>query len=178
MSSGPGFAPRASLVDTRVAIGSAAVDIRSEIRADERAIGELYRLAFGRDDEAKTVEGLREAEAYLPELSLVATQAGVVSGHAVFTVAHFVPDDEDRPEVPVLSLTLLAVLPDRQGQGIGKRLVETGLRRASVRSEPFVVVDGPVAYFERFGFRPGVEGLIRRLPGYRPPGPGAIRYEV
>lgn len=158
-------------------IGSAAVDIRPEIRADERAIGELYRLAFGRDDEPRTVEGLRASEVYLPELSLVATQAGTVSGHALFTVAHFVPDDEDLPEVPVLSLTLLAVRPDHQGQGIGKRLVETGLRRASVRSEPFVVVRGPAAYFERFGFRMGEEGLVRRLPGYRPPGAGTIRYE-
>lgn len=154
------------------------MEIRPEIRADERAIGEIYRLAFGRDDEQRKLEGLRDSEAYLPELSLVATQAGIVSGHAAFTIAHFVPDDEDRPEVPVLVLTLLAVMPAHQGQGIGKRLVDTGLRRASVRSEPFVVVNGPVAYFERFGFRPGVEGLVRRLPGFRPTGPGTIRYEA
>lgn len=172
MSSGPRFRVRGSV------IGSAAVDIRPEIRADERAIGELHRLAFGRDDEARMVEELRDSDAYLPELSLVATQAGTVSGHALFTIAQFVPDDEDRPVVPVLSLTTLAVLPDHQGQGIGKRLVETGLRRASVRAEPFVIVSGPAAYFERFGFRSTEEGLIRRLPGYRSQGPGTISYEV
>lgn len=154
------------------------MDIRPEIRADERAIGEVHRLAFGRDDEARTVDELRTSEGYLPELSLVAVQGGVVSGHGIFTVAHFVPDDRDRPEVPVLSLTLLAVLPDHQGQGIGKRLVETGLRRAAVRGEPFVVVSGPAAYFERFGFRSGEEGLVRRLPGYRPQGPGSIRHDL
>ena len=173
------------------------MDIRPEIRADAGAIDALHRLAFADasrgyegEDETRMVGDLRAGPNYLPELSLVAVEGGAVVGHVVFTQVDFVPDDGARPEVKVLSLAPLGVLPRVQGQGIGTRLVDTGIRRASVRPEPLVVVLGAPAYYRRFHFAPAVDAgircpfpcaqdeyQVRRLPGFRPFGaPGTIRY--
>lgn len=166
------------------------MDIRPEIRADERAIAEIHRLAFGNEGEAKLVEALRASDTYVPELSLVALQGGRVMGHAMFTLVEQVPDDEARgaPRA-VLSLAPLGVHPDVQLQGVGRSLVETGLRRASVRMEPLCVVLGSPDYYPRFGFVPAssfeirnpfdvddAHYMARRLPAYRPVGPSTVRY--
>ncbi len=49
-----------------------------------------------------------------------------------------------------LALAPLAVLPERQGQGVGRALMEEGLRRVSA---PVLVLGDP-AYYGRFGFEP------------------------
>jgi putative acetyltransferase len=166
------------------------VDIRPEIRVDERAIDELHRLAFGGDDESAMVAELRASEGYVPELSLVAVEDGKVVGHLMLTRVAFVPDDPGRPEVAVLSMAPVGVLPRVHNQGIGGRLIDVALRRASTRPEPFVVVLGHPEYYPRFGFRraseqgvrcglgdvPDEAYLVRRMPGYRPVGPGVVEY--
>jgi predicted N-acetyltransferase YhbS len=166
------------------------VDVRPEIRADERAIDELHREAFGGDAESAMVVDLRASAGYLPDLSLVAIQGGVVVGHLMLTLVTFVPDDDTRPEVAVLSMAPVGVLPKFHDQGIGSRLVDVALRRASTRPEPFVVVLGHPTYYPRFGFRraselgircglgdvPDDAFMVRRLPGFRPPGPGVVEY--
>jgi putative acetyltransferase len=166
------------------------VDVRPEIRADERAISEIHRLAFGGDGEAKLVEALRETESYIPALSLVALQGGRVMGHVLFTNVELVPDDDaNGGPRPILSLAPLAVHPEVQKQGIGRTLVESGLRRASTRIEPLVVVLGHPEYYPKFGFVPAAQYEIRnpfptddshymarRMPAYRPAGPATVRY--
>jgi putative acetyltransferase len=167
------------------------MDIRPEIRADERSIDDLHRQAFGGDAESAMVEELRASEGYLPELSLVAIEGGRVVGHLMLTLVTFVPDDETKAPLAVLSLAPVGVLPEVHDQGIGTRLVDVALRRASTRAEPFVVVLGHPTYYPRFGFRkaselgircglgpdiPDEAYLLRRLPGFRPPGPGVVEY--
>lgn len=167
------------------------MDIRPEIRADERAIDELHRLAFGGPDESQMVVDLRAGAGYLPELSLVAIEGGSIVGHLMLTLVTFVPDDADKPEVAVLSMAPVGVLPARHDQGIGSRLCDVALRRASTRPEPFVVVLGHPTYYPRFGFRKASElgircglgpdirdeaYLVRRLPAFRPTGPGVVEY--
>lgn len=167
------------------------MDVRPEIRADARAIGELHRGAFGGDTEAEMVEELRASAGYLPDLSLVAIEGGTVVGHLMLTLVTFVPDDETRPPSTVLSLASVGVIPEAQNQGIGTRLVDVAIRRAATRPEPFVVVLGHPTYYPRFGFRraseigvrcglgpdiPDEAYLVRRLPAFRPPGPGVVEY--
>jgi putative acetyltransferase len=169
------------------------VDIRPELRTDERSIDEVHRQAFpnGGVDEIRMVHDLRSGEGFVPELSLVAVEGAEVVGHILVTVVHYVPDEEGAAEVPVLSLAPLGVLPARQDQGIGGRLCDVAIRRASRRDEPFMVVLGHPSYYPRFGFvdaesvgvrcpfpgaSPGAY-MVRRLPGWRPvKTPGTVRY--
>ncbi|MBW3557879.1 MAG: N-acetyltransferase [Actinobacteria bacterium] len=164
------------------------MEVRPEIRADERAIDEVHRLAFAREDEAKLVAALRVGDTYLPELSLVALRGGEVVGHVLVTLVDLSPRG-GAPALPVLALAPLAVRPDSQGRGVGGALVETALRRAAVRAEPLVVVLGDRGYYSRFGFVPastlGIAApfavaddalQVRRLPAFRSAAAGVIRY--
>lgn len=166
------------------------MEVRPEIRADERAIAEVHRLAFDREDEADLVAALRETENYLPDLSLVAVRGGAVVGHALVTLADLVPAaGEAGPIRALLALAPLGVRPENQGRGVGSALVEAALRRAAVRREPLVVVLGEPGFYGRFGFRPALElGIeasfpvpdgalqVRRLPAFRSACAGTIRY--
>ena len=169
------------------------MDIRPEIRMDERSIDEVHARAFpdGGVAEVRMVQDLRaNDEAFVPDLSLVAVEGGTIVGHVLFTIVHYVPDDGSE-ETAILSLAPLAVLPSHQNQGIGGRLVDVGLRKASLRPEPFVVVLGHPSYYPRFGFTRADElgircpfpdatdgaYMVRRLPGFRPAAtPGTVRY--
>lgn len=167
------------------------MEVRPEVRADERAIAVVHRLAFGREDEAKLVETLRGTDSWLPELSLVALRGGKVVGHLLITLVDLVPATgaEDGPGRALLALAPLAVRPDNQGRGVGGGLVEAAVRRASVRAEPVVVVVGDPGFYGRFGFvAASTMGItapppvpddalqLRRLPGFRSARAGTIRY--
>ncbi len=53
----------------------------------------------------------------------------------------------------MLVLSPLSVRPDRQGQGVGRRLVEQSLATLRDRSEPVVFLEGAPAYYVRLGFQ-------------------------
>jgi putative acetyltransferase len=166
------------------------VEVRPELRAEERTIDDIVRRAFdGRDDEPALVAALREGPTYIHDLALVALANGATVGFVMLTTVELVPDDEARPPQDVLALAPLAVDPDHQNHGVGGALVDAALRRAARRSEPFVVVLGSDRYYPRFGFVPaasaGIKGpfpvpdehfMIRRLPAFRSAVPGTIRY--
>jgi putative acetyltransferase len=60
----------------------------------------------------------------------------------------------DGEAVTLVGLAPVAVLPSRQGQGIGTMLVEAGLERLRAAGAPAVVVVGDPHYYPRFGFVP------------------------
>lgn len=59
-------------------------------------------------------------------------------------------------------------LRERQGEGIGARLISDGLRDLAERLVPLVFLEGPPSYYSRLGFRPGAE-LDFRKPSLRIP---------
>ena len=120
--------------------------IRQETSADYQAVSRVVAAAFGRENEARLVERLRETPNYVPELSLVAEEDGAIVGHVMFTYVTL--DDDER----VLCLAPLSVTPERQKDGIGGALIKEGAARADALREPLVVLVGHPAYYPRFGF--------------------------
>jgi putative acetyltransferase len=129
--------------------------IRAEAPADRADVHAVHECAFGRPDEARVVDEVRETPAFVPELSLVAEED---VGHVLLSYTKL----EDRD---VLLLGPIGVLPNRQRQGIGSALVVEGLRLAEARGEPLVLLEGSPAYYSRFGFRLAGELGIEAPPG-------------
>jgi putative acetyltransferase len=123
------------------------LQIRPESSANYAAIREVNRLAFGRDAEARLVDQLRD-EGHA-RLSLVAEDDGRAIGHILFS-ALLIQREFDMVEA--LALAPVAVVPDRQRQGVGAALVRAGLERCRVLGHGIVVVLGDPAWYPRFGF--------------------------
>jgi putative acetyltransferase len=121
--------------------------IRAERAGDEDAVRAVETAASGRDREARIVDDLRAGDAYIPELSLVAEDAGAVVGHVIVSRGHVEPSG-----VPILLLGPIGVLPERQGEGIGSALVNAALAGASELGAACVALVGAPAFYERFGF--------------------------
>jgi putative acetyltransferase len=137
------------------------ITIRAEQPADAPQVRTVNELAFGQPVEANLVEKLRKA--CDDGLSLVAEEQGLVVGHILFTPVAV--EGEDR-SVGGMGLAPMAVLPDRQQQGIGSALVLEGLAMLRAGGCPFVVVVGHPQFYPRFGFEPARRhGLESQWPG-------------
>ena len=136
------------------------ITIRPERPADASQVRHVNELAFGQPVEADLVERLRRG--CTDSLSLVAEDDAVV-GHILFTPV--VIESVGR-RVLGMGLAPMAVLPDRQRQGIGSQLVRRGLEMLRERGCPFVVVVGHPEYYPRFGFeRASMHGLASQWAG-------------
>jgi len=140
-----------------------AITIRPEAPGDEPAIEAVTVAAF-RDaphtshSEQFIVAALRRAGALA--VSLVAVDEGRVIGHVAVspvTVSDGAPGWYD--------LGPISVLPARQGQGVGSRLLESALDALRARGAAGCVLLGDPAFYGRFGFR-AEPGLV--LPGVPP----------
>jgi putative acetyltransferase len=132
-------------------VDSADVLIRRETPNDVAAIRAVVTAAFAGADpvpEAWLVDALRADVAWLPALSLVATDRdGTVIGHVLATRGHV-------DTAPVLGLGPLSVRPDRQRRGVGSALTHAMLGAADALNEPLVALLGDPLYYQRFGFEP------------------------
>ena len=158
--------------------------IRPETAADESAIHALNVAAFPSDAEARLVDCLRASAD--PVISLVAESDGDVVGHILFSpVTH-----AERASIRSMGLAPMAVLPERQRQGIGSQLVDAGLRACREAGVEALVVLGHPQYYPRFGFVPASEFSIdseydvpddtfmalELVPGALAGTPGTVRY--
>jgi putative acetyltransferase len=138
------------------------VFVRCEDTKDRSAVRSVNVAAFGRLDEADLVDRLRHEGAVL--LSLLAEVRGEVVGHILFSRMWI--DDASGSRAAV-ALSPVAVLPARQRQGIGGRLIRSGLDCLRDRGEHIVLVVGHPDYYPRFGFS---TVKARRLESPFPPG--------
>jgi len=99
--------------------------IREERPEDVEAIRRVNNEAFGQPAEAEVVDRLRESCKDL--LSIVAVEGGEVMGHILFSPAS-IGEEGATPPVAGMGLAPMAVLPERQGQGIGSLLIHTGIK--------------------------------------------------
>lgn len=139
--------------------------VRPEQPADLPAIHALNEQAFERAGEANLVDCLRDTCPGF--LSWVAILDGAVTGHLLFTPVRIESKGETARG---MGLGPVAVAPVHQRQGIGTRLISTGLEALRERGVPFVVVLGSPDYYARFGFVPASRhGIACPWPGIPDP---------
>jgi putative acetyltransferase len=136
--------------------------IRSESPADVDAVRRINIEAFAtnpfsQQTEHLIVEALRDAGAL--DTSLVAELDGVVVGHIAFSRATIGDEGEGW-----YLLGPVAVLPDAQGRGVGRSLVETGLEALRDRGARGCVLVGDPAFYGRFGFEQVVGVICAGVP--------------
>ena len=125
-------------------------------------VARLHRTAFDSDLEPRLVDEIRHSPGFIGELSLVATAADSVIGHALFSPIII---ETAKGDVPALALAPVAVLPEFQRLGIGSLLIRRGLEESRRLGHTIVVVLGHPAYYPRFGF------VVARTKGISAPFP-------
>jgi putative acetyltransferase len=160
------------------------VIVREEVPADIEAIRNVNRLAFGGAEEADLVDALRASA--LVVVSLVATEADEVIGHALFSRLPIETRTTDTFQAAALAP--VAVLPQYQRRGAGSALIRQGLEICRERGWVAVIVVGHPDYYPRFGFSAELARGLRApfsgpafmalelLPGALRNIPGTVRY--
>lgn len=165
--------------------------IRAERPEDAAAIDRLHAAAFEGDALiAPLVARLRQLEAPLPTLSLLAEAAGgQVIGHVM--LSHGWLDAPDRLR-DVWVLSPLGVAPEMQRQGIGSALLARAVAAAGEApgAAPLLFLEGNPAFYRPRGFAPAKTLGLRSpslripekalqvacLPGYSPELTGTLVY--
>lgn len=126
------------------------VTIRPEECSDRLAIWEVTRKAFeGRPyadgDEQDLIDRLRELGAL--SVSLVAIDGNQVIGQITFS-----PATISSGLGKWYALGPIAVLPERQGQGVGTALIGAGMREIEKLGGSGCILTGDPQYYSRHGF--------------------------
>lgn len=129
--------------------------IRQETKKDFKEVYTLTKEAFATAEHADgneqdLVATLRNSEAFVPQLSLVAEIDGQIAGHILFTEGKVGTDT-------VLVLAPLSVSPRYQKQGIGTALMKEGHEIARALGYGYVLVLGSENYYPRVGYLPAGE---------------------
>jgi putative acetyltransferase len=118
--------------------------IRHARPADHAAIRAVVEAAFDKAEEADLIERLRHAGDVMFEL--VEEAEGEIVGHILYS--RLWADSLNL----YAALAPLAVRPDRQHDGIGKRLTLASIDTAREFGAHAVIVLGHPAYYPKFGF--------------------------
>ena len=135
------------------------IKIRKEEENDFLDVYELNRNAFEQETEPKLVDLLRKSNAFIPELSVVATIDKKVVGHILFTKIKI--KENNGNEFDSLALAPMAVRPDLQNMSIGGQLIRYGLDKAKELGHKSVIVLGHENYYPKFGFLPAEKWKIK-----------------
>ncbi|MHC4205651.1 MAG: GNAT family N-acetyltransferase [Planctomycetota bacterium] len=136
--------------------------IRNEKKSDIDAISKITMAAFencqhGNHTEQFIINALRAANALA--VSLVAEIEGRIVGHIAFS-----PVTISGRSCDWYGLSPVSVLPGYQKQGIGKSLINEGLRLLRESGAKGCVLVGDPRYYERFGFRNLADFILESVP--------------
>ena len=126
------------------------INIRCELPSDIPEIRRITELAFremsyAAGDEQDVIDRLRSSNAL--SLSLVAAEENRVIGHAAFS-----PVTLNSEIAPWFALGPVSVTPEGQGQGIGSKLIRSGLEQLQSTDALGCILTGNPDYYRRFGF--------------------------
>ncbi len=123
--------------------------IRQETIDDYKAVYEVNKRAFNKENESILVKKIRESDGFIPELSLIAEEKGEIVGYILLSKIKIVGIDEHTS----LALAPVAVVPEFQSKGIGGELIKEVLKRAKGLGYGSVILLGHKEYYPRFGFK-------------------------
>ena len=126
-----------------------SVAVRPERGSDAAAIRAVHLAAFPTSAEADLVDMLRDDGD--SETSLVAEERAscLIVGHVLLSRMKV---EADGRAWRALGLGPVAVVPERQRQGIGSALIREALVRAEALGEELVFLVGEPEYYRSFGF--------------------------
>ena len=135
------------------------LEIRQENKKDCAEVYNVIKKAFMSAEhcdgnEQDLVVNLRESNNFIPELSLVAIDDNKIVGYILFTKIRIGKYEE-------LALAPLAVLPEYQKQGIGKKLIEEGHKKAKKLGYHYSIVLGSERYYPKLGYVPASQYGIK-----------------
>ncbi len=130
------------------------INIRQEKQSDYQAVFNLIEKAFKNEEysdhkEQFLVAKLRNSDAFIPELSLVAEIGNQVIGHILLTKIKI---KNEKQSFDSLALAPVTVLPEFQKQSIGKQLIEFAHKKAKELGYKSIVLLGHKDYYPRFGY--------------------------
>lgn len=148
--------------------------IRREEPKDYEIVYHVIKDAFDsaeRSDgnEADLVNALRQGEAFIPELSLVAELDGKIVGHILFTRAAVGTNT-------VLVLAPLSVVPAYQRKGVGISLIREGHKIANESGYEYSIVLGSQHYYAKAGYLPADQFGIK--PSFAVPKENFMAYKI
>lgn len=123
----------------------------------------LLDAAFGADRRTRTAYRLRAGKAPIAALSLSAFEGDRLAG--VLQSWPIALADEDGAAWPLVLVGPVAVAPDLQQGGLGRRMMAAMLARADAGGVPLMLVGDPEYYGRFFGF------AAAPAAGWRLPGP-------
>jgi predicted N-acetyltransferase YhbS len=131
---------------------------------DPALIEELLDRAFGAQRKSRTAYKLREGTEWLPALSFAALDG---AKHLVGTIQCWpiALTDPDGRRHPMIMVGPVAVLPEAQGAGFGKALMEASLSALDPRAPLPQVMIGDPEYYGRFWGFTGAPTQSWDLPG-------------
>ena len=145
------------------------INIRLETPQDYYEVEALTREAFWKTiwgtggqqicEEHLLVHRLRSSPSFVPELDYVAEANGKIVGHIIYAKSWV--EDAKSCVYEMLTFGPLSVLPEYQGNGIGKALMLHTFLEAKLLGYRAVLIYGHPDYYPRVGFRRASEyGII------------------
>ncbi|WP_066705123.1 GNAT family N-acetyltransferase [Celeribacter ethanolicus] len=127
--------------------------MREMKRGEETAVADLLTEAFGQKDEAHLVEALRKSRAIAGEMVL--PMNGEVIGYAALSTM--------LSPKGWLCLSPVAIRPNLQGRGFGRRLTGMITQWAEMSGQTVVVLGDP-DFYSRCGFKMIANGFTSPYP--------------
>lgn len=132
--------------------------IRNEQKKDYRITEQLTRDAFWNKyvpgaSEHYLVHTMRTHPDYVKNLSYVLEVDGIIRGAIFYTHSHII--QADGTKLPTITFGPICIDPNWQNQGLGRKLIEFSLAKATVGGYAAVMILGDWNFYEHIGFKRG-----------------------
>lgn len=129
--------------------------IRLENKNEYREVENLVREAFWNIYRPGCLEHfvlnqLRDDPAFVPELDFVMEMDGRLIGQNIFMRTTIKTDDER--DVPVMAMGPICIIPELQGKGLGKVLLDFSLDKATELGCGALCFEGNINFYGKSGF--------------------------